>query len=58
MTAYLKAIVASLVAGLTALLTALDDDSVTAQEWVTAGIAALVALGAVYAVPNTTPKET
>lgn len=52
MSAYLKAIVGAVVAGLTALQAALDDGGITAQEGVTAAIAALVALGAVWIVPN------
>lgn len=47
-----KAIAGGLVAGLTSLQAALDDGGVTAQEWVAAGIAALVGLGVVWAVPN------
>lgn len=49
---YAKAIVGALVAGLTALGTALADDSVTATEWVGVAVATLTALGVVYAVPN------
>ena len=57
---YLKAITAAIVAGLTALASALDDGTVTAQEWVWVVSAFLVALGAVWAVPNAPtnpPKE-
>ncbi len=46
-----KAITGALVAGLTALLPALDG-GVTATAWVVAAIGFLVALGAVWAVPN------
>ncbi len=49
---YAKAIVASLTAGLTALGTALADDTVTRLEWVGVAVALLGALGLVYAVPN------
>lgn len=49
---YAKALVAALVAGLGAIATALDDNSLSAQEWVTAAIAFLVALAAVWAIPN------
>ena len=47
-----KAIVGALIAGLTSIVTALDDGDITNQEWVTAVIAAAVALGVVWAVPN------
>jgi hypothetical protein len=53
MTKYAKAIVGAAVAGLTSLQAALDDGGITAQEGVTAAIATLVALGLVWAVPNT-----
>lgn len=43
-----KAIVAGLVAGVGALGTALADSSVTAQEWTTVAVAALVAYQGVY----------
>ena len=49
---YAKAIVGALVAGLTALGTALADDTVTGAEWVGVAVATLGALGIVYAVPN------
>lgn len=51
MSKYAKAVVGALVAGLTALLPALDA-GVTAAEWVVAATAFLVALGVVWAVPN------
>lgn len=57
MTAYAKALVAALIAGLAALATALDDSQVSAQEWVTAAVALLTALGAVWAVPNRPVSE-
>lgn len=50
---YAKSIVAFLLAGLTALGTALTDGSVTTQEWVAVAIASLATTGAVFAVPNT-----
>jgi hypothetical protein len=56
MTAYLKAIVAALIAGLTAVLSQWEDGGLTAQEIVTSVIAFLVALGAVWATPNSTPS--
>ena len=49
---YAKAVIGGAVAGLTALGTALTDNQVTAAEWVGVAIAALAALGLVYAVPN------
>jgi hypothetical protein len=49
---YAKAIVAALIAGLTSLQASLDG-GLTAAEGIGAGLAALVALGAVWAVPNT-----
>lgn len=56
MSKYAKAVTGALVAGLTALLPALDA-GVTAAEWVTAAVAFLVALGAVWAVPNAPATE-
>lgn len=52
MFAYLKAITAAIVVGLTALELALADDVLTLREGVTSLIAFLVALGAVWATPN------
>lgn len=49
---YAKALVAALVAGLTAIATGLEDSSLNTQEVVYAAIAFLVGLGAVFAVPN------
>jgi len=49
---YRKAILGALAAGLTALGTALADGQVTGEEWTRVGVAALVTLGAVWAVPN------
>lgn len=53
---YFKALVASLTTGLGSLYQALDNDVVTAQEWVGVAIATLGALGAVWAVPNRDPE--
>lgn len=56
--AILKAIVGALITFLGSLATGLGDGSLTAQEWIYAGIAGLVALGAVYGVPNKVPPTT
>lgn len=48
----LKAFVGALVAGLSALAVGLADDNITGEEWLTAGVATLTALGVVWAVPN------
>jgi hypothetical protein len=57
MAMYAKAITAAVVAALTAAATGLDDGALSAQEWVAVAIAFLVALGAVWAVPNSQPVE-
>lgn len=49
---YAKSVVGALAAGLTALLTALDDNVISSQEWTIAAVAVLVGLGVVAAVPN------
>ncbi len=49
---YFKALVAGLIAAGSSAITALGDNSMSAQEWVTAGVAFLVGLGVVAAVPN------
>lgn len=49
---YAKAVTAAIIAGLSAILTGLDDSAVDLQEVVVALIAFLVGLGAVWAVPN------
>lgn len=54
---YAKAITGAVVAGLSTLALGLTDASaagtdLTGQEWLTAAIAFLVGLGAVWAVPN------
>jgi hypothetical protein len=48
---YAKAIVAGLIAGLTALAPALDG-GVSGKEWIAIALATLAGLGVVYAVPN------
>lgn len=53
--AYWKAIVAALAAGAAAVTTAAQDSVITGEEWTTAGIAVLAALGATWAVPNKLP---
>lgn len=53
---YMKAIVGALVAGLTALGTAMTDDAVSTAEWVGVAVATLGALGVIYATPNTDPS--
>lgn len=53
---YAKAVIAALVAGLSVIGASLaDGGALTAQDWVSAAIAFLVALGAVFAVPNQIP---
>lgn len=49
---YWKAVVAAVVAGAGSLSTALADDTISAAEGWTAGVAVLVALGFTWAVPN------
>jgi hypothetical protein len=56
MSAYLKAIVGALVAGLGSLAQALDNDAVTSQEWVNVALATLIALGVVWGTPNLDPR--
>jgi len=50
-----KAFIGALVGFLTALATALDDNSISAQEWVTALIALIIGFGAVFSIPNKPP---
>jgi len=50
-----KAFIGALVAFLTAISTALDDGSISSQEWVTALIALIVGFGAVFSIPNKPP---
>lgn len=54
---YAKAITAAVIAALTALGTGLTDGSMTPAEWVAVALAAAVALGAVFAVPNAAPAD-
>lgn len=49
-----KAYIGAAIAGLTATSTALDDGTVTLPEALGIVVAALVAFGAVWAVPNKT----
>lgn len=49
---YAKAFIGAAVAGLGALGTALADDHVSTAEWAGVALAAAVALGAVWRVPN------
>ncbi len=53
---YAKAVVAALISGLGSIATALGDNVISGQEWVTSVIAFLVALGAVFGIANATPK--
>lgn len=55
---YLKAVVGGAVAGLTALATAMSDDTVTRTEWIGVAVAVVGALGVVYATPNRPPVIT
>lgn len=52
-----KAIVGALTASLTALSAAVASDQIiTSSEWIAALLAGLVALGAVYQIPNSEPS--
>jgi len=51
---YLKSIIATAVAALTALQAAISDERVTNNEWIIIALAALGAAG-VYLVPNSPP---
>jgi hypothetical protein len=53
---YMKAVIGALVAGLASLQQALDDGSVSAQEWTAVAIAFLTAGAVVFAVPNKDPE--
>ena len=53
---YAKAIAGALVAALTALSTALVDGVVESTEWITVAVAAITALGVIWAVPNKAPE--
>lgn len=52
---YFKAVVAGLIAAGSSAITALGDNTMSSQEWVTAAVAFLVGLGVVAAVPNKQP---
>lgn len=54
---YAKAILGALVAGLGSLYQALDNGSVSAQEWVAVALATLAAGGVVLGVPNQPKKR-
>jgi len=49
---YAKALVGAAIAVLSSIAAGLVDDNLDTNEWLTAIVAGLVALGAVYAVPN------
>lgn len=49
---YTKAVMAAVIAGLSALQVAQADNVVTQNEWVTVAVAFLTALGVVWGVPN------
>jgi ABC-type Na+ efflux pump permease subunit len=49
---YYKAVSAALIAFLSAIAAALAQDGISSQEWITAAIAFIVGLGAVFAIPN------
>ena len=51
-TNYLKAIIAALMAGLGTAYLALNDNNITAQEWVQIAQVTIGAGGAVYGIPN------
>jgi len=55
MTKYAKAIIAAVLAGLTALGTALIDETVSKGEWVAVAVAFVTALAVVWQVPNKPP---
>lgn len=55
---YLKSLIGALVAGLSSLYQALDNEVVTSQEWVAVAMATLVGLAAVFAIPNRDPRGT
>ena len=54
---YYKAVTGALVAFLSAIAAALAEDGISGQEWITAGIALIVGLGAVFAIPNIPNKD-
>ena len=52
----IKATLAFLTAGVSSLVISLDDNLITRAEYLTAFVAAVVATGFVYQVPNTQPE--
>ena len=52
-----KAFVAAIIAGLGALGTSLVDNHVDQAEWVAVALATVVALNAVFWVPNKDPED-
>jgi hypothetical protein len=52
----IKSALSFLSAGIASLIIALDDDVISQAEWLTAFIAAVLATGLVYQVPNAIPK--
>jgi hypothetical protein len=52
----IKAVLAFLSAGVASLVLSLDDDVITRAEYLTAFVAAVVATGFVYQVPNAQPE--
>jgi hypothetical protein len=53
---YAKALTGAAIAGLASLQQALDDSSVSAQEWTGVAIATLSGLALVWAIPNKDPE--
>ena len=53
---YAKDIAGAIVAALTSLSTALVDGVVEPTEWITVAVAAITALGVIWAVPNKAPE--
>lgn len=49
---YLKAIIGGVLAGLGSAYLALNDNSITAQEWVQIAQVTIAAFAAVYGIPN------
>lgn len=55
---YAKAIIGALIAGVSVIAAGVTDGHLSAGEWVSALLAALVALGGVYKIPNADPTAT
>lgn len=53
---YAKAVIGALVAGLASLQQALDDGTLSAQEWTGVAIATLSGLALIWAIPNKDPE--